>query len=246
MKHGKSICNQLEAVRRSIAEENSIPLEIEECTYKGECRGTCPKCEAEVRFLENALAEKLRLGKVATVAGLALGLAATATQAQAQTPVDTIGKQQDNNIQQVGIIKGVVTDLKTHEPLPLVSVVVFKDSVQYAATVTDFDGKYKIQVPPGRGYDIKLMNYGYYTYVRTGIQVLPTGFTVVEMELRPSGMPEEEVIIGMMPVIQVGGIDPHSSIYGPYDARYYFDRDINPGNPPSQGMLIDGVKVIVR
>lgn len=246
MKYGKSICRQLKAVRRSIAEENGIPLEIEECTYKGECSGTCPRCEAEVRFLENALAEKLRLGKVATVAGLALGLAATATQALAQTPVDTVGEQQDNNFQQVGIIKGVVTDMKTHEPLPLVSVVVFKDSVQYAATVTDFDGKYNIQVPPERGYDIRLMSYGYYTYVRSGIQVLPTGFTVVEVELRPSGMPEEEVIIGMMPVIQVGGIDPSSRIYDPCDARYYFDKDINPGNPPSEYLEIEGVRVIVR
>ena len=75
MTHGKNICKQLKEVRKRIAEENEIPLEIEECTYKGECRGTCPRCEAEVRYLENALADRLRLGKVATVAGLALGLA---------------------------------------------------------------------------------------------------------------------------------------------------------------------------
>ena len=85
MTHGKNICNQLKAVRKRIAEENNIPLEIEECTYKGECRGTCPRCEAEVRYLENALAERMKIGKVATIAGLALGLAATTT--QAQTPV---------------------------------------------------------------------------------------------------------------------------------------------------------------
>jgi hypothetical protein len=95
MTHGKNICKQLKEVRKRIAEENNIPLEIEECTYKGECRGTCPRCEAEVRYLENALAERLRIGKVATVAGLALGLAATA---QAQAPAspspqkDTIAK----------------------------------------------------------------------------------------------------------------------------------------------------------
>ena len=74
-KNGKNICKELKAVRRRIAEENNIPLEIKECTYEGPCRGTCPRCEAEVRYLENALAGKLRLGKVATVAGLALGLA---------------------------------------------------------------------------------------------------------------------------------------------------------------------------
>ena len=76
MTRGKSICNQLKEVRKRIAEENDIPLEIKECTYKGECRGTCPRCEAEVRYLENALADKLKFGKVATIAGLSLGLAA--------------------------------------------------------------------------------------------------------------------------------------------------------------------------
>ena len=65
MIHGKNICKQLKEVRKRIAEENDIPLEIEECTYKGECRGTCPRCEAEVRYLENALADRLRIGKVA-------------------------------------------------------------------------------------------------------------------------------------------------------------------------------------
>ena len=82
---GKNICHQLKNVRRSIAEENGIPLEIEECTYKGECSGTCPKCEAEVRYLESELAKRISLGKAATIAGLAVGLAAGT--AQAQTPV---------------------------------------------------------------------------------------------------------------------------------------------------------------
>ena len=87
MKTGKNICKQLKNVRRQIAEENGIPLEIEECSYNGECSGTCPRCEAEVRFLENELANRIRLGKVATIAGLAVGLATTTTQAQA--PVNT-------------------------------------------------------------------------------------------------------------------------------------------------------------
>ena len=95
MTHGKNICNQLKEVRKRIAEENDIPLEIEECTYKGECRGTCPRCEAEVRYLENALADRLRLGKVATVAGLALGLATTTAQAQVSAD-STLTQQADS------------------------------------------------------------------------------------------------------------------------------------------------------
>ncbi|MBQ3788585.1 MAG: energy transducer TonB [Bacteroidales bacterium] len=74
--HGKSICKQLKAVRQRIAEENDIPLEQRECTYEGSCRGTCPRCEAEVQYLERALASRLKLGRAATVAGLSLSLAA--------------------------------------------------------------------------------------------------------------------------------------------------------------------------
>lgn len=76
MQRGKYKCKQLKAVRKRIADENGIPLEQKECTYDGPCRGTCPYCEAEMRYLERALTDRVRLGKVATVAGLSLGLAA--------------------------------------------------------------------------------------------------------------------------------------------------------------------------
>ncbi len=86
MTRGKNICNELKKVRRRIAEENGIPLEVKECTYKGECLGTCPRCEAEVQYLERELVRRLSLGKVATVAGLALGLN-VAAEAQTQQPL---------------------------------------------------------------------------------------------------------------------------------------------------------------
>ena len=76
MQRGKYKCKQLKAVRKRIADENGIPLKQKECTYDGPCRGTCPYCEAEMRYLERVLTDRVRLGKVATVAGLSLGLAA--------------------------------------------------------------------------------------------------------------------------------------------------------------------------
>lgn len=77
-------------MRRRIADENGIQLEIKECTFKGECRGTCPRCEAEVQYLESELEKRIRLGKVATVAGVALGLASCGTGAPNQAPDDTM------------------------------------------------------------------------------------------------------------------------------------------------------------
>lgn len=74
-KQGKEVCRHLKEIRRGIAKENDIDLEIPECTFKGECRGTCPRCEAEVEYLEREIARRLSLGKAATVAGIAVTLA---------------------------------------------------------------------------------------------------------------------------------------------------------------------------
>lgn len=74
---GKDKCKILRDIRRRIAEENDIELVTRECEHKGSCRGTCPKCEAELRYLESALARRRALGKRVTVAALALGVTAT-------------------------------------------------------------------------------------------------------------------------------------------------------------------------
>ena len=75
---GKKICGYLKGIRRKIAEENDIKLDIPECTYEGDCRGTCPRCEWEVKYLEQSLFERLKLGKIATISGIAIGLSACA------------------------------------------------------------------------------------------------------------------------------------------------------------------------
>lgn len=74
-KNGKSICKQLKEIRRRVADENDIPLEQKECTYQGACDGTCPSCEAEVRYLENELQSRKKLGKAAMFSGMAISLA---------------------------------------------------------------------------------------------------------------------------------------------------------------------------
>lgn len=72
MSKGKRTCEFLKEVRQRVARENGIPLEIRECTHKGDCRGTCPYCEAEVRYLEQELSKRRSLGKAVTVAGIAV------------------------------------------------------------------------------------------------------------------------------------------------------------------------------
>ena len=82
--NGKDKCRILKDIRRQIAEENDIEWVVSECKHKGSCRGTCPKCESEVRQLEKALENHRRLGKVVAVAGVSAacmtGLTACSTE----------------------------------------------------------------------------------------------------------------------------------------------------------------------
>ena len=88
MYKGKSTCRELKKIRKMIAEQNNIPLEDSECHYEGDCAGTCPKCDAEVRFLENALRKSKQLGKVVTLSGAALAFSACGNQTPVEMPFD--------------------------------------------------------------------------------------------------------------------------------------------------------------
>ena len=77
MYKGKATCKILKEIRKQIAKENDIAFVTSECKYQGDCLGTCPACEAEVRYLEEELRKRKQLGKTAVVAGISLGLAAT-------------------------------------------------------------------------------------------------------------------------------------------------------------------------
>ena len=74
MAKGKNTCKILKEIRRQIAEANDIEYIVEECQYKGDCLGTCPKCEAEVRYLEQQLHQRQLLGKAVVLAGVSVGM----------------------------------------------------------------------------------------------------------------------------------------------------------------------------
>ena len=83
MKRGKRICNTLKEVRMQVAKANDINYAPTACHHEGDCAGTCPKCEAEVRWLEQQLQLRRQLGKAVAVVGVSMGLAAlTACESQ--------------------------------------------------------------------------------------------------------------------------------------------------------------------
>lgn len=85
---GKEKCKALKEIRQKIAEQNDIAFAVSECTHQGDCRGTCPKCEAELRYLERQLEIRKNLGKAVVVAGISAGICAPLT---ACNPIEAIG-----------------------------------------------------------------------------------------------------------------------------------------------------------
>lgn len=58
MTKGKVICNALKQLRIAIAEMNHIEYHPAECTYVGDCSGTCPKCDEELEYLTREMRKK--------------------------------------------------------------------------------------------------------------------------------------------------------------------------------------------
>lgn len=74
MARGKETCKILKEIRRRIAEANDIEFITSECRFKGDCLGTCPKCEVETKYLEEQLNLRRLTGKAVTLAGLSAGM----------------------------------------------------------------------------------------------------------------------------------------------------------------------------
>lgn len=70
---GKKKCKILKQIRQEIAKANDIEFITSECRHKGDCAGTCPKCEAELRYLEEELERRRMSGKRIAVAGIVAG-----------------------------------------------------------------------------------------------------------------------------------------------------------------------------
>lgn len=91
MKRGKKICKTLKEVRMQVAKANDIDYAPTECHHQGDCAGTCPKCEAEVRYLERQLSLRRHLGKAVAVVGVSMGLAAITACKTHKPPVELAG-----------------------------------------------------------------------------------------------------------------------------------------------------------
>ncbi len=65
----KEKCKLLKQIRKEIAESNGIEFCPAECTDATECSGTCPKCEEEAKYLDEALIKKAGRGEAIQLFG---------------------------------------------------------------------------------------------------------------------------------------------------------------------------------
>ena len=96
--YGKEKCRILKEIRAEIARANDIEWVVSECKHKGNCKGTCPKCEQEVRQLEDALARREALGKKVAVVGISASIALSVTGCVNPFPETTDGEYVDGGM----------------------------------------------------------------------------------------------------------------------------------------------------
>ena len=162
MTKGRSTCKLLKDIRQQIANANGISYQPKECHHKGDCAGTCPACEEEIRYLERELKARKGNGFGMKVAGIAAGICATvmpmtaAAQAvksdsTANPPVQTTKKAPikvvdlSDSCASPVVVRGMVIDAEDKEPVIGASVVIDGTNKGVA---TNVDGQFALKLPP--------------------------------------------------------------------------------------------------
>jgi len=173
MAKGKSTCKLLKSIRQQIADANGISYQPKECHHKGDCAGTCPACEAEIRYLERELKARKGNGFGMKVAGIAAGICATvmpmtaAAQAvkpdsTANPPVQTTKKAPikvvdlSDSCASPVVVRGMVIDEENKEPV--IGAGVFIDGTN-KGIATDIDGQFALKVPSDTSLVISYIGY---------------------------------------------------------------------------------------
>jgi len=173
MVKGKSTCKLLKDIRQQIADANGISYQPKECHHKGDCTGTCPACEEEIRYLERELKARKGNGFGMKVAGIAAGICATvmpmtaAAQAvksdsTANPPVQTTKKvpikvvDLSDSCASPVIVRGMVIDEENKEPV--IGAGVFIDGTN-KGIATDIDGQFALKVPSDTSLVISYIGY---------------------------------------------------------------------------------------
>ena len=173
MVKGKSTCKLLKDIRQQIADANGISYQPKECHHKGDCAGTCPACEEEIRYLERELKARKGNGFGMKVAGIAAGICATVmpltAAAQGVKPDSTANrsvntaKKGDVKVVHLSdscaspvVVRGMVIGSDNKEPVIGASVVI--DGTK-KGVVTNIDGQFALKLSPDTSLVISYIGY---------------------------------------------------------------------------------------
>ena len=173
MAKGKSTCKLLKDIRQQIADANGISYQPKECHHEGDCAGTCPACEEEIRYLERELKARKGNGFGMKVAGIAAGICATVmpmtAAAQAVKPDSTANrsvktaKKGDVKVVHLSdscaspvVVRGMVIGSDDKEPV--IGASVFIEGTN-KGDVTNIDGQFALKVPPDTSLVISYIGY---------------------------------------------------------------------------------------
>ena len=173
MTKGRSTCKLLKSIRQQIADANGISYQPKECQHKGDCAGTCPACEEEIRYLERELKARKGNGFGMKVAGIAAGICATVMpmtaaaqgvkpDSTANPPVQTTKKAPikvvdlSDSCASPVVVRGMVIDEENKEPV--IGAGVFIDGTN-KGIATDIDGQFALKVPSDTSLVISSIGY---------------------------------------------------------------------------------------
>ena len=195
MQKGKDICKALKEVRQQIADANNIHYQPCECHHKGDCSGTCPACEQEIRYIESQLKERSHKGINTKVIGIAASICATmmplTVSAQDSkcntTPASVVHKVSQGNLQVIDwsqgrrdavVIKIQIIASDNKRPVTSVDVRLLGTDKH---TSTGLDGYFAVKVP--KNGTLRVSRFGVETKVLKVRSLLKLKKRIVELEM---------------------------------------------------------------
>ena len=173
MTKGKSTCKLLKDIRQQIADANGISYQPKECHHEGDCAGTCPACEEEIRYLERELKARKGNGFGMKVAGIAAGICATVmpmtAAAQGVKPDSTsnlpVRTTKKDSVKVVDlsdgcaspvVVRGMVVGSDDKEPL-IGAFILIEGTTKGVAT--NIDGLFALKLPPDTSLVVSFIGY---------------------------------------------------------------------------------------
>ena len=178
MQKGKDICKALKEVRQQIADANNIRYQPCECHHKGDCSGTCPACEQEIRYIENQLKERSHKGINTKVIGIAASICATMMPLVVSAQDSKCNTTPASVVHKVSQVKIQIIASDNKRPVTSVDVRLLGTDKH---TSTGLDGYFAVKVPING--TLRVSRFGVETKVLKVRSLLKLKKRIVELEI---------------------------------------------------------------